>query len=131
MNSLSWLLYLSEVADTLRVVFVLGIIFGGLGGLIFFGMWGGLLLNEGEQDRRTWRRMGARALVALLVTVLAVVFVPSRNTVLAIAASEVGGTLLATDQAKAVGGEAGALASDSLKLLHKYIDDQLANEAGK
>lgn len=54
---------------------------------------------------------------------------PSKNTIMLIAASEVGETVLTSEKAQEIGGEAGALATDSLRVLRKFINEQLGEAA--
>ncbi len=138
MNDLSWLFYAAEVSERIG---------GGAGALAFFaglaavfvgagyGLTASFRLAENERDRpppelvvaarRAFKWVGA----VFLAAIATYWFMPSKDTLMLIAASEVGETVLASKDVQAIGGEAGALASDSLKLLRKYVTDQLGEEA--
>lgn len=120
MNGLSWLIYGSEVAGNLRVAAIIGLAAGGVVGFIMppkGAEWFEAPPFGGFTRRGPWLAIAAAA--ALLVAV------PSKNTIMLIAASQVGETVLASKDVQAIGGEAGALATDSLKLLRKYVTEQL------
>lgn len=50
---------------------------------------------------------------------------PTKQLVYMVAASEIGEDIINTDQARQIGGEAGAIALDSMRLLRQYLDEQL------
>lgn len=140
MNQLSWLLYLSDVAGNVGVVGVLGAIGCGVGGLVCV-IAGGIARAEADDSWNAGKDLegkGAalqRKAVSFVAPAIALAVmtaaVPSRNTVMMIAASEVGETVLASKDVQDIGGEAGALATDSLKLLRKYVTEQLAGADAK
>lgn len=125
MNSVSWLLYAAEVVTSIKgaiaaagMMAVIGLVFS----------WTPFLISGGDpEDWAQWLKTLPRKF-GLLVAILGAVFVviPSNNTIMLIAASEIGETVLASKEAQRMGGEAGQLASDSLRLLRKYISEQLA-----
>lgn len=123
MNGLSWLLYAADLSQNLQVV-------GGF--MIFAAAILGFLLPPkgsdmfGEGHHGPFMGFARAPVVALLlVGVCLVAVLPSRNTVMLIAASEIGETVITSDSAKEISGEAGQLASDSLRLLRKYVSEQL------
>lgn len=138
MNGLSWLLYLSDLAGNIGPVFALGsgaCVVGGIAHLVAGGIMRGDALyswNEGKDMEGQGKALQKRATRFILPAIALAIFaaaVPSRTTIMMIAASEMGETILASKEVQDVGGEAGALAADSLKLLRKYVTEQLAGEA--
>lgn len=137
MNSLSWLLYAADLVDGVWLLSM----FGGAGvlataviSLIAAGDYEDA--TYGDTARKKASAVAIRKRFPLLLTLAVVLLVisavtPKRGTVLTIAASEVGEELLATDAAKTLGGEAGELATDSLKLLRKYVTEQLGDTEAK
>lgn len=130
MNSLSQLLYFADVVDSLKVITMLlaiclAILCSG------FLLYGAAQRDSAYSNKEQWAH-GLRAqIVGLWLLILPVgllgawVFIPYKQTVMLIAASEAGEEVLNTDSARQIGGEAGALALDSLRLLHQYIEQQL------
>ncbi len=115
MNDLSWLIYLADVAGELGWIFSwlfgLSVIGGGITALI------GLPLAEQNAEKATWKMWG-RIMYSLVtvffVTALLNAFVPSRETVYAIAASEMGEEVLNSE----TGGKA-------VSALNAWLDDQI------
>jgi hypothetical protein len=131
MNSLSWLLYGADVASSLKGTALPVAIFGVIGGVLGGGF--GYMMKAAPLDdtmEATAPHVIGAARLCLtfgLVAMLISPFIPSRNTIMLIAASEVGETVLASPEAQQIGGEAGALATDSLRVLRKFINEQLAD----
>lgn len=130
MNSLSWLLYGADVSEGLRWVTLFSMIVCGLiiAGSIagFFAMLDDGTADEGYQSFMKWMgKVWGLFVPIFLVSMLVFILTPQRNTIMLIAASEVGETVLASSQAQTIGGEAGELAVDSLRVLRKFINDQL------
>jgi hypothetical protein len=130
MNSLSWLLYAADASDGLKTA---GVVVCGLS-LTFAAFVGGIAaLNKFDGTFGGGERVAGplfkftRALTVIgSIAGLLSIAAPSRSTLMLIAASEVGETVLASEQAQQIGGEAGALATDSIRVLRKFINDQLA-----
>lgn len=139
MNSLSWLLYAADVADNIKTTGGMVAVFSTIGGLAAFGL--SFILAEpfsfdSEETKAEKRGVGkairatSKTFIIIGVSLITIgTLLPSRETMMLIAASEVGETVLASDQAQKIGGEAGALATDSLKVLRKFINDQLGEAA--
>lgn len=133
MNQLSWLLYLADVAGNAGVAAWLGIVGCAIAAVVF--VVSGAFIRDFAEFKRDPDAVIAQGkalqrkaipLIAVAGVILAVgVLVPSRSTIMLIAASEVGETVLASKDVQSIGGEAGALATDSLKLLRKYVTEQL------
>jgi hypothetical protein len=133
MNSLSWLLYGADASAKLGVALGTGTIVGALlvPGSFIAMAWVHDFVTDDEATLRGIRdKWKVGATLAIVCAVLWAV-VPSRNTIMLIAASEVGETVLASPQAQTIGGEAGELAADSLRVLRKFINDQLDGPASE
>lgn len=129
MNTLSWLLYASDAfgsAKTASVVILIACGFTGLFAAIFSPIISEYT-NAVAFVKKAFRPFLWTASIALGVAIL----VPSQNTIMLIAASEAGEQILSSAKAQEIGGEAGGLATDSIKLLRKYINDQLGKDAPK
>lgn len=127
MNSLSWLLYGADVFGNLRGASAAVLIIGGIG--VALSPIGFMIADLGPED---WldsaKRLAGKFIFVGALAALFLVVTPSRNTIMLIAASEVGETVLASPQAQQIGGEAGELAADSLRVLRKFINEQLGGE---
>lgn len=139
MNSLSWLLYAADVSQTIKFGGSMFATFGLVGSVMAYPLSfvAGTTYSFSSPEEKAAAKVRPTQIqkVAKTVAILSVVILalgavlPSRNTIMLIAASEVGETVLASDQAQKIGGEAGALATDSLKVLRKFINDQLDEAA--
>lgn len=131
MNSLSWLLYAAEVIDNLQTfgtVVTVGLLLAAGGTAVFGPMIADMNTGYDEKEKVDFRAFWSRAWKMTIAAVILggiVSLVPSKQTVMLIAASEVGETVLASDKVQEIGGEAGALATDSLRVLRKFINEQL------
>lgn len=129
MNGLSWLLYLSNVAEAVGIASVLVLIGCAVASLGSGVAW--IISDDPERwesDRKA--RAAAKGVMKVVIPVAIIcltisIFVPGKNTIMLIAASELGEDVLKTDAVQKAGGEAGEIAVDSLKLLRKYLDEQL------
>jgi hypothetical protein len=135
MNGLSWLLYGADVAGNLQGTAIL-VVVASVIVVCILGIITGVSMSYAPDDEDKARAKWAVGKIGLAMTVaigFAVVatFIPSRNTIMLIAASEVGETVLASAEAQQLGGEAGALATDSLRLLRKYVSEQLGETEAK
>lgn len=116
MNSLNWMIYLADVASGLNAVSF----FGTMICLIGTGMSFGLAHFEDLSDAKPWISRFAYASVIFL---LLAVFLPSKDTIYAIAASETGEQILKTPEA-----------SKARQALNAWLDKQIGNtqpEKGK
>lgn len=136
MNGLSWLLYFSDVSDSLGWSFGLVMIFCGIATAASLLVLAMSLDHDmfsrdekGAEGRKALRGGAFRTLrwfgTTLVVVFVAATLVPSSRTLMLIAASQFGETALNSDTAKQIGGEAGDLANDTIRLLRKYVTDQL------
>ena len=132
MSGLSWLLYGSQVAGNLGIAASIGASLAGVASAVTLsGTVVSTMDNDYEDVQPKWRAAFGRSLAVLVVCSVIAIVTPSKDTLLIIAASEVGETVLASKEAQAIGGEVGALASDSLKLLRKYVSEQLGEGASE
>lgn len=104
MNSLSWLLYLADMASSLNTISVVVI---GICLCIAF-IW--FFATEGEQAKTAGKFMIAALIAAVIAALL-----PSKETVYAIAASEMGEELLKTPTS-----------AKATKALDAWLDKQIA-----
>lgn len=104
MNSLSWFIYLIQVADGFRdalfATLVIGIITLG-------GMGIGFIVTEGElytdKDVAPWaQRWTRRAQIGIIVALPLLILFPSRSTLLLIAGSQIGERLVNSDTVHSV-----------------------------
>lgn len=124
MNSVSWFIYIAQVANSLGVMFcVLGVllIIAVMGRFIFPYAQNAMELNDpGDrgyvQPTAIHRGYMMLAICFLLVGNL----MPEKNTMYAIAASQVGEQIVKTE-----------IASDATKALHQWIKKQIEPETKK
>lgn len=125
MNSLSWLIYGAEVFDNLRSASAGFLFIGGM--CVVLSPMAFMIADLGPDDAMRWygKHWGKMAAIAAAAAVIFLIATPSKTTIMLIAASELGETVLASSEAQKIGGEAGALATDSLRVLRKFINEQL------
>lgn len=128
MNGLSWLLYLSDALGSAKtassIVLIGGAFIGVLGGLMAPLIMDESYLPSGSKFLKAVTRP---YIVTMALALGIVILAPSQNTIMLIAASQVGEQVLASPGAQQATTEAGSLALDSMKLLRKYINDQLGS----
>jgi hypothetical protein len=106
MNNLSWLLYAVDVLDNLNILTRLVDV---LGGIVFLGLTFAYAVNsEGSDTEKKGRTLKAIAkwlkvdATVVIVAVILSVIVPSKQTVLLIAASEVGERVLTNEKVTSI-----------------------------
>jgi hypothetical protein len=125
MNDLSWLLYWAGVSEVLQTVIM---ILAGLG-VVGFGIVLIICITGGFMEDSALRTAIFSALTFLCVLLLVGgAFIPSRHTILMIAASEAGEQVLKNPGAQEALGEAGEIGLDSLKLLKQFIEEQIKDK---
>lgn len=134
MNGLSWIIYGASVAGGIKVILEIAA-FLSVGGIaVSLGAMYGPMdwSSDTEEERRRKERQrtgGARWLKRLPAIALAFaimsVLIPNRDSIYLIGASQAGEQILALQEVQEIGGEAGALASDTIKLLRSMVSDQL------
>ncbi|NKE77824.1 hypothetical protein [Ochrobactrum sp. MC-1LL] len=101
MNTLSWLLYLADVAEKASTAFTLASI-----GLIIFGTMGvvfcWLLVSDRDMRKGAACFLTAVWLIASLFATTGAVLIPSKDTIYLIAASEAGEVVVKSDEAKEI-----------------------------
>lgn len=120
MNDLSWMLYWAEVAGTVRSLLFAATTISGIG-YAFFLIHGNFRWfvcdddSDGIMPRlaKTWSKVPLLFALPLIAS-----FVPSQNTIYAIAASEMGEQALETPVATKAG-----------KALEKWLDNQISDKA--
>jgi len=116
MNSLSWFLYLAGLVENVGVTCGIFLV---LGGLVYAGWFiAHYGMEEVEKAPPAW--LGRALIAAVFVGVLA----PSKNTMYAIAASEAGERLVASNTGQEV-------LSDAQKALQQWIKRQIEPESKK
>ena len=117
MNTLSWFLYLAEVLGNVQFACVAGIILAGLGFIPC-----GIAWCECEDATATqWMK---RLFISVLVMAAIGVIIPSKQTMYAIAVSQMGEKIVQSDAVQEV-------ASDATKALRQWIKSQLKEEEKK
>lgn len=123
MNSLSWMIYLADVAGGLDWLLTGLAVIALIGGLIWVvvGCCAASDDEFGPNGWKAWRRVGWAALLpSFLFGVVAGSLIPSSETVYAIAASEVGETALNSDTG-----------NKAVRALNAWLDRQIAGEPEK
>lgn len=132
MNSVSWFLYLADVAGSLKETII------PLGGIILFASVPlticGIAIHAGnhswvpQADKDLWeaRRKNCAKLARTMVPVglallIFAALIPSKSTMFAIAASQVGEQVVQSEQVQGI-------ASDATKALHQWIKKQIEPE---
>ena len=114
MNNVSWFLYAAGALDKLESLCFVVLIFGGVG-LLF--LW---IFVFAEEQKKTVPAV-LTALYAL--TAFTVVVIPSKTTMYAIAAAQIGETVVTSAEAR-------EMIDDSKQILREYLKS-LKKDAGK
>tara|TARA_Y100000780_G_C13669839_1_gene411956 strand:- start:1038 stop:1394 length:357 start_codon:yes stop_codon:yes gene_type:complete len=116
MNSLSWVLYLADIigsfANTIGFFSFFGIVFI-FGLTLFFGFQ----CDTGDREAGTWTKPLGYLWIPILCFIL-ISFVPSKQTIYMIAASEVGETVVNNPQTQ-------SMVNDLSSLIQKKLKEQL------
>lgn len=124
MNSLSWFIYLADVAASMQGLLT-GITI--ISSILYPAAWviyG--LVSEMESDRQreayavSRRKVTRLAVTAFLIAAPLNVILPSKNTMYAIAASEIGERVSKTE-----------IANDAVKAVHAWIKKQITEDKPK
>lgn len=130
MNGLSIILYVSDIVGNIGPALV---IFGLIGFVVIAGfvITGGVQRDfSGSRESDEWKEgksLQSKALNSAWIPVAMIVIatlIPSKQTVLLIGASQAGEQILQLEEVKKIGGEAGALASDTISMLREMISEQ-------
>lgn len=109
MNTLSWFLYLADVAGGINLVLLLA----SVGGLVFLPLVTAFRFGEGLKP--AWTPTNTKYAIAIAAALFFVVILPSKSTMYAIAASELG--------QQAVESKLGQKVATALE---QWIDQQIA-----
>lgn len=135
MNTLSIVVYLINMLGPLIGFFIaLTVFFGAL--VIINGIIYGIVTNEGHYSNPTpeWNASKIKtikkyAVLAIMMLFISVV-VPTPKTATLIAASEIGQMVIESENGVAITDNVSGVASDSMKLLRKYIQNEIDNIDG-
>ena len=119
MNNVSWFLYLSDVLVNLQFVLVILSLVIGLGGGFVS------IILSADYDRHFLWFIN---IPLLLICIFAAVAIPSKQTMYAIAASQVGEQIIQLEEVQDIGGEVGGLTKDVIQLLREQISSQLTEK---
>lgn len=119
MNSLSWFLYATNVVENIGILLFLLLVFSG----ICFGILNiAVPASEGQvlewKDYKLW---WTRGLVTIITCGFILAFLPSKNTMYAIAASQIGEKVSESEMVQGV-------ANDATKALQQWIKKQIEPE---
>lgn len=134
MNGLSWIIYGAGVAGGVKVILELVSAFSALGVLAALAAiygpadWRSDTLEE-KIRKKSQRASGAKWLKRLpiisLAFALSSVLIPNKESIYLIGASQAGEQIIALQEVQDIGGEVGALASDTIRLLRSMASDQI------
>lgn len=118
MNSLSWLIYLASVCDELRGVSVLITILGAIATIVLAIHWKWRIDFDGREEEESAKKLFTGSFkmsaIAFAVAAFIVVLVPSKDTIYAIAASEIGEEVIKSPEA-----------SKARQALNAWLDKQI------
>lgn len=121
MNALTLMIYLISMLGNLKVVF--GFLIAGLA--IFGGITLIIFLASADNGNGSAAMFGAkwfkRSIPALILVCFITALIPDRQTMIMMAASEVGEYVVQTEQMQGALDEVGTLSKDSVELLREYI----------
>jgi hypothetical protein len=124
MNSLSWLIYIVEIGNNLSVVCILIAV----SSLILTALiWFAGLMVEADLRKpfpQRCKQILKWSIPICMISGMLAVFMPSRETVLLIAASEIGERALHTDSIQAMGNKLNSVVDPSVELLNTWIRKQ-------
>lgn len=116
MNSLSWLLYLADVFGDLEVVmWILAVPLGAGGGIFLVATIISLAEGDNEEIAKVMRRLTGWIIFAFILCSVMIAVIPSKTTMYAVAASEMGEELMKTPTA-----------TKAVKALDAWLDKQIA-----
>lgn len=138
MNTLSWFLYLADIANKLYVNIGPSLVITFLFIIVPLFVCSVVYSEERDYENGEYKRVRvypARHVGAHLkwIVPLWVIFfvlgmiIPSKDTLLMIAASQVGEQVIQLQQVQELGGEAGALATDTIRMLREQVSAGLEN----
>jgi hypothetical protein len=116
MNSVSWFIYIAQVSNSLGIMFC---VLGGTG-LVISGLYALIAsaVASADKDEFVLKTPAVRYVVTSIAMLVVGNVMPERNTMYAIAASQVGEKLVASEAVRGV-------ADDATKALHQWIKRQI------
>lgn len=114
MNSLSWLLYFSDVVSTLKSTVAIA-------GVMTILIMGFVTIVSFIEELQKLQKWSIRSVIVGVVLVFSAPFIPSQRTIMMIAASEFGEEIATSAEAKNLGGKA-------YQSLDKFLSDYLEKE---
>jgi hypothetical protein len=120
MNTLSWIIYLAELSETLKAFLAIATaaaVFATAGFLITYA-------HSHRQEEVIWLSRTKISAMALIVSALSCAMLPSRQTVMLIVASELGERVVSNAQITSV-------VDPSLELLNAWISKTTQDLKGK
>lgn len=119
MNSVSWFLYFTDVVGNLGILLT-GVTVTSICGAVVAAFIFGFCIIE-EEDTKTPLKALKWSVAILAISSLSNVLLPSKNTLYAIAASQVGEQVIKNEAVQGI-------ANDATKALQQWIKKQLTEE---
>lgn len=118
MNSLSWFIYLTQIVDNLGVAALGCLVFGGMIGFFAF-LIGPMAIDvmDSPPSPATIRSFVRGYIITMVLAVLVSVFMPSRQTMLMIAGSEMGERLVKSESVNNI-------VNPGMDLIRKWIQQE-------
>lgn len=137
MNSLSWMLYIIDIAA--RFSLIIGPLLAITAILVLLPLAVCHFFYEeyydyNESGHRIYQRKypgrhiswhGRWVFPIWFLLFFMILFIPSKETMLMIAASQIGEQIIQLEEVQKIGGDVGGLASDTIELLRQNIQEQL------
>jgi hypothetical protein len=117
MNSLSWLLYLANLVSNLSIVSAVALGLALLTFLVSLVMWMAATTEMVDSTAQASSRFMRVSLIVATISSIVLILTPSRQTILLIAASEVGARVASSDAMQ-------NMVDPSLELLRLWIEQQ-------
>lgn len=117
MNQLSWLLYAADVVDSLNATAAIVFVSTVVATLFAAVLASAHVVDHEEENSRRWAGIAKRCGLTALCIALATAPIPSKDTIYAIAVSEMGEQALATP-----------LAGKATKALEAWLGKQIAGD---
>lgn len=117
MNSLSWFIYLTQIVDNLGVAALGCLVFGGMIGFFAFLIGPMAIVMDSPPSPATIRSFVRGYIITMVLAVLVSVFMPSRQTMLMIAGSEMGERLVKSESVNNI-------VNPGMDLIRKWIQQE-------
>jgi formate hydrogenlyase subunit 3/multisubunit Na+/H+ antiporter MnhD subunit len=126
MNTLSWLIYLADICDNLNKFFAIIGVLQLLGGLILFGVYANYMADkefwrgrrgESQEIKQKYNKIVYAIPLVGLIMIFFSTLIPDKNTVMYIAASEYGQSIIMNKQVQ-------DLTNPAFELLKEWIKNE-------